>query len=139
MLIWRNFLPGFLGSRSGGKAARTWPISALRELAPHSKTSASSAVMIAGLPQPRRRIGPATCLSRVGGKTVLSAAMRRPAFAIGSFGKRIASSERLRRPARSAFVSSARRRPKSPPIPESESGPSCSGGSSSSEKMIRNE
>ena len=132
-------MPGFFGSRSGGKAACSWPISALRELAPHSKTSASSAVMIAGRPQPSRSIGPATCLSRAGGKTVRSAASSRPAFATGSFGKRIASSVWLRRPARSASVSSARRRPKSPPIAESESGPSCSGGSSSSERMIRNE
>ena len=98
MLISRNFLPGFFGSRSGGKAARSWPISAFRELAPHSNTSASSAVMIAGRPQPRRSIGPATCLSRVGGKTVRSAARSRPAFAIGSCGKRIASSVWLRRP-----------------------------------------
>ena len=134
MLIWISFF-----STLGGKAACSCPMSASRELAPHSKTSASSAVTIVGAPHVSISIGPATCLSRAGGKTVRSAAISLPAFVTGSFGKRTASRVPFRSPARSASVSSARRSPNSPPIPPIPSGPTRSGGSSSSERMIRNE
>ena len=58
---------------SAGNAAYTWPMSAQRPPAPHSKTIASSARMTWLAGNPRLTAKPNRWCPRAGGKTVLSA------------------------------------------------------------------